>query len=241
MGEDPRIEIPKDGHKRNEVSLKYLFTEVICHVTGGPEVITAQDSDETKLLVPPNCWDLFIRTAEIACDHLPAVHRPALIQILQRNRQLSKAAIAARPAAPGAFVAARRRVFGDKRTVYGRGGGIFGLAMVSDKLMDRWMENPALNANTKVAKWHESQQKYGFKFLVTQIMGYLTGGPQRYTGQPMDVAHKHLNISEAQWESFMRGVDTVFHEFQIDAVTRKDLREIIASFKSQVIVESGDV
>ena len=53
--------------------MKYLFTEVICHVTGGPEVITAQDSDETKLLVPPNCWDLFIRTAEIACDHLPAV------------------------------------------------------------------------------------------------------------------------------------------------------------------------
>jgi len=77
--EDHRIEIPKDGHKRNEASLKYLFTEVICHVTGGPEVITAQDCDETKLLIPRNCWDLFIRTAEIACDHFPVAHRPALI------------------------------------------------------------------------------------------------------------------------------------------------------------------
>ena len=30
-----------------------------------------------------------------------------------------------------------------------------------------------------VARWHESQQKAGFKFLVTQIMGYQTGGPQK--------------------------------------------------------------
>ena len=36
-----------------------------------------------------------------------------------------------------------------------------------------------------VARWHESQQKAGFKFLVTQIMGYQTGGPQKYaTGRP---------------------------------------------------------
>merc|ERR1719456_1388164 len=85
--EDPRVEIPMDSHKRNEASLKYLFTEVVCHITGGPEVITAQDSDETKLLVPRSCWDLFVRTAEIACDHLPAAHRPALIQTIQRNKQ----------------------------------------------------------------------------------------------------------------------------------------------------------
>merc|ERR1719265_2281059 len=239
--EDVRIEIARDGHKRNEASLKYLFTEVVCHITGGPEIITSQNSDETKLLLPRNCWDLFIRTAEIACDHFPAVHRPALIQTLQNHkqlimdsssetspqiaggpcavksmaeaaagRQLSKATIAARHAAPGAFVAARRRVFGDPRTVYGRGGGIFGLAQVSDILMDRWMENPMLNGNSKVARWHESQQKYGFKFLVTQIMGYLTGGPQRYTGRPMDEAHKHLGITSHQWTLFMADAAQVF-------------------------------
>merc|ERR1711985_78557 len=270
--EDSRIEIPKDGHKRNEASLKYLFTEVICHVTGGPEVITAQDSDETKLLVPPNCWDLFIRTAEIACDHLPAAHRPALIQTLHRNKQLiadssaiassqitgspcavkslqeaaagrqvSKAAIAARHAAPGAFVAARRRVFGDKRTVYGRGGGIFGLAMVSDKLMDRWMENPALNANTKVAKWHESQQKYGFKFLVTQIMGYLTGGPQRYTGRSMAAAHKHLCITPVQWEVFMQDARDVLTELGVESGAKGDLIGILQSFQADCTVTAGEV
>merc|ERR1712186_278748 len=63
------------------------------------------------------------------------------------------------------------------------------------------MADPALNANTKVARRHESQQKFGFKFLVTQVMGYLTGGPQRYTGRPMEEAHKHLAISSGTLSS----------------------------------------
>jgi len=270
--EDPRIEIPRDGHKRNEASLKYLFTEVVCHISGGPEVITAQASNETKLLLPRNCWDVFIQTAELACNHLPTVHRPALIQTFHSNKelivddtsntspqigggacavksmqeaaagkQLSKATVSARHAAPGAFVAARRRVFGDPRTVYGRGGGIFGLAKVSDILMDRWMENPALNANTKVARWHESQQKYGFKFLVTQIMGYLTGGPQRYTGRSMAAAHKHLCITVSQWEAFMRDAQNVLTELGVESGAKNDLIGILQSFRADCIVTPSEV
>ena len=108
---------------------------------------------------------------------------------------LSPAVIAARHAAPGAFVAARRRCFGDPRTLYGRTGGVFGLATLADALMEAWMAEPTLNGNTLVTRWHTSQQRAGFKFLVTQILGYLSGGPQRYTGRPMDVAHKHLGIT----------------------------------------------
>merc|ERR1719355_70357 len=44
--QDERVRIPCDGQKRNEVSLKYLFTEVICNIAGGPEVITARSFDE---------------------------------------------------------------------------------------------------------------------------------------------------------------------------------------------------
>jgi len=149
--------------------------------------------------------------------------------------------IAARYAGLGSFIAARKRVHGDPRTLYGRGGGVFGLAKLADRLMDVWMADASLNANDMVARWHESQQKYGFKFLVTQIFGYLTGGPQRYTGQPMDVAHKHLGISLLQWGAFMQGVDKVFREFKIDPTTQKDLSGIIASFKDQIVVGDGEV
>merc|ERR1712134_152745 len=112
---------------------------------------------------------------------------------------------------------------------------------VSDKLMDRWMENPALNANTKVAKWHESHQKYGFKFLVTQIMGYLTGGPQRYTGRSMAAAHKHLCITPAQWEVFMQDARDVLTELGLESGAKGDLIGILQSFQADCTVTAGEV
>merc|ERR1712137_401874 len=102
--------------------------------------------------------------------------------------------------------------------------------------MDVWMSDPMLNANSAVARWHESSQKFGFKFLVTQIMGYLTGGPQRYTGRPMEEAHKHLNINAQQWDSFVAGADKVFQEFGLDARTHSDLKGIIVGFKQECVV-----
>ena len=85
------------------------------------------------------------------------------------NKLLSKAVINARHTAVGASVAARKRVYGDPRTLYGKGGGVFGLAKLAHELMEAWMADPTLNDNAMVARWHESQQKAGFKFLVTQV------------------------------------------------------------------------
>lgn len=156
------------------------------------------------------------------------------------GRMLSRAALAARRAAPGAHVAARRRVFGDPRTLYGRGGGVFGLARLSSRLVDTWMSNPLLNRNCMVARWHTSHQKAGFKFLVTQIMGYLTGGPQRYTGRPMELSHKHLAITDDEWASFMKDSEHVFEKFCEDLNARRGLFTILASFKNQIIVSPGE-
>merc|ERR1712048_508978 len=116
-----------------------------------------------------------------------------------------------------------------------------GLAKLADHLMDACMADPALNANAAVAKWHESQQKYGFKFLVTQLLGYLTGGPQRYTGQPMETAHKHLAITADQWQCFIADAGRVFVDLRMDVNTQTELHSILASFKDQCVVKQGEV
>jgi len=272
--QDERAAIPVDSQKRNEASLKYLFTEVVCSICGGPEVITAKGHHETMLLVPKSAWPIFVATAEVAADHLPRATRPNLIMALQQKqalmvdpsaaavpavqsgpiiaaavkdvraaaagKMLSKEAIAARHAAPGAHVAARKRVFGDPRTLYGRGGGVFGLARLADMLMDAWMADPALNANQSVARWHESQQKCGFKFLVTQIMGYLTGGPQRYTGRPMDESHKHLAITSEQWQSFIADARRVLQQFRMDSTTQEEIISILSTYQSACVLGRGE-
>merc|ERR1719313_2130855 len=264
---DDRFVVPCDGQKRNEASLKYLVTELVCSEFGGPEVVTSRTSDEVKLLVPQHAWPAFIATAQIAADHFPMVTRASAVQALERakryivdsqssptaelitgaaqnvktlveaasGKMLSKEVIAARHAAPGAHLAARRRVFGDPRTIYGKTGGVFGLARLVDRLMDVWMENHLLNANMKVARWHESQQKFGFKFLVAQLMGYLCGGPQRYTGRPMDEAHQHLGITLAEWQVFVADADRVFTEFKLDGPVKVELLGIIARFQDQCV------
>ena len=108
-----------------------------------------------------------------------AARRAALVKSKEQSswdggKVLSKAVINARHTAIGASVAARKRVYGDPRTLYGKGGGVFGLARLSHYLMEAWMADPTLNANAMVVRWHESRQKAGFKFLVTQV-----GRPKR--------------------------------------------------------------
>ena len=101
---------------------------------------------------------------------------------------------------------------GTRKTLYARCGGIFGVAAFVDRCMDAWMADPTLNANDAVATWHQRAQRCGFKFLVTQLMGYLCGGPQVYTGRDMATSHKHLNISEEQWGAFVATLHDVCDE-----------------------------
>lgn len=274
---DERVEIPTDGTKRNEASLKYLTTEVVCHLAGGPEVITCAQSEETRLLVPKSSWPIFLLTANLAADHLPERQRNAIATLLENSKAhfvdpssaegrpkrgvaanraaqvkskesaswdgggklLSKAVINARHSSAGASVAARKRVYGDPRTLYGKGGGVFGLAKLAHALMEDWMADPTLNGNAKVARWHESQQKAGFKFLVTQIMGYMAGGPQRYTGRPLAEAHMHLAISANEWDVFMRVANGTFEKVHVPIAARRELVEILDGFRSQCVLPAG--
>merc|ERR1711988_1142983 len=86
--QDERVRIPFDGQKRNEASLKYLFTEVVCSISGGPEIITAKDFEETKLLLPKAAWEVFTATSQVAADHLAPGLRAELIVKLQASKAL---------------------------------------------------------------------------------------------------------------------------------------------------------
>ena len=109
-----------------------------------------------------------------------------------------------------------------------------------DRLMDRWMADDTLNANQLVARWHQSAQRPGFKFLVVQIVCNLTGGPQRYTGRPMDEAHKHLNISETEWGVFMEVFNDVCGEFRLPAEDVDDLNALMISMEEECVVYPGE-
>ena len=72
-------------------------------------------------------------------------------------------------------------------------------------------------------------------------MGYLTGGPQRYTGRPIDEAHMHLGISPQEWRRFMQVADDVFEKIALPTAARREVREILMGFEQQCVLPRGAV
>src|SRR5262245_38270205 len=68
-------------------------------------------------------------------------------------------------------------------TLYDRLGGVYSIATVIDDFIDRIMVDPRLNANPIVDEAHHRVPPAGFKYLVTEMVCWATGGPQKYTGR----------------------------------------------------------
>jgi hemoglobin len=80
-------------------------------------------------------------------------------------------------------------------TLYERLGGIYSIATVIDDLIDRVMTDARLNVNPAVNEAHHKVPPAGFKYLVTEMVGWASGGPQKYSGRSMSESHQHLTIT----------------------------------------------
>src|SRR3954462_15003906 len=91
----------------------------------------------------------------------------------------------------------------EKPALYDRLGGVYAIATVVDDFIDRIMVDARLNANPLVDEAHHRVAKAGFKYLVTEMVCWANGGPQKYTGRSMAESHKALKISAAEWTAFL--------------------------------------
>jgi hemoglobin len=80
-------------------------------------------------------------------------------------------------------------------TLFERLGGVSSIAVVVDDFIDRVMTDARLNANPAVNEAHRKVPPAGFKYLVTEMVCWATGGPQQYTGRSMPDSNRHLNIT----------------------------------------------
>src|SRR5207247_8058867 len=121
----------------------------------------------------------------------------------------------------------RRRTMNNQEhvTLYDRLGGIYNIATVVDDFIDRVMADPRLNANPRVAEAHHRVSPAGFKYLVTEMVGWAAGGPQRYSGRPMGDTHRHLAITPAEWGAFMDDFRQTLATF---AVPEPEGQELVA-------------
>jgi hemoglobin len=124
----------------------------------------------------------------------------------------------------------------EKPSLYDRLGGVYNIATVVDDLIDRVMADPRLNANPRVDEAHHRVSAAGFKYLVTELACAAAGGPQQYTGRSMGDSHRHLMITEDEWEAFMDDLRQAMDKFQVPQPERQELIAIVESTKEAIVV-----
>jgi hemoglobin len=120
-------------------------------------------------------------------------------------------------------------------SLYERLGGVYAIAAVVDDFVDRIIDDPRINANAKVDEAHHRVSRAGFKYLVTEMVCWAAGGPQRYTGRTMRDSHAHLAITEGEWQAFLDDLHTTFAKFSVPAAEQAELLAIVGSTKQDIV------
>src|SRR5580693_4427990 len=113
-------------------------------------------------------------------------------------------------------------------SLYERLGGVYSIATVIDDFIDRIMVDPRLNANPRVDEAHHRVPPAGFKYLVTEMVCWATGGPQKYTGRSMKDSH--------QWEAFLDDLQRTLDKFAVPQAEQAEIKAIVASTRADIVV-----
>ncbi len=122
------------------------------------------------------------------------------------------------------------------QTLYDRLGGIYNIAVVVDDFIDRIMVDDRLNANPAVNEAHHKVPPAGFKYLVTEMVGWAAGGPQKYSGRSMRDSHQHLNITPKEWNAFMDDFQQTLDKFKVPAAEQAELKAIVNSTYDDIVI-----
>ena len=122
-----------------------------------------------------------------------------------------------------------------KPSLYERLGGVYAIATVVDDFIDRIMVDKRLNANPLVDEAHHRVPPAGFKYLLTEMVCWATGGPQKYTGKSMADSHDHLKITDKEWDAFIDDFRQTMDKFEVPAAEHAELRAIVDSTRAEIV------
>jgi hemoglobin len=126
-----------------------------------------------------------------------------------------------------------------EKSLYDRLGGTYAIATVVDDLIDRLLVNDILNANPAIKEARDRVPKAGLKFRLTALVCQATGGPEIYKGRSMHDAHKHLNITEKEWNAMAADFKMSLDKFKVPEKEQQELFDIIGSTKKDIVLKDS--
>ncbi|MFL5667283.1 MAG: group 1 truncated hemoglobin [Ktedonobacteraceae bacterium] len=124
----------------------------------------------------------------------------------------------------------------EKSALYDRLGGIYNIATVVDDFIDKIMVDPRLNANPRVDEAHHRVPPAGFKYLVSEMVGWASGGQQHYSGRSMLDTHRDLMITSEEWQAFMDDLQQTLDKFNVPQAEQAELVAIVESTREDIVI-----
>ncbi len=122
------------------------------------------------------------------------------------------------------------------QSLYIRLGSIYGIAPVIDDFVETLLVNPIVTTNKNVILALNKINKPGLKYLITEMVCELAGGPQKYSGRKMKSAHEGLNITEEEWQASVKDLTASLNKFKVPEKEQGELLTLILTTKSDIVV-----
>jgi hemoglobin len=132
-------------------------------------------------------------------------------------------------------MAALRASAAQDKPLFERLGGTYPIAVVVDDFIERLLVNDTLNANPAIKEARDRVPKQGLKFQVTALVIEVTGGPYKYQGRTMKESHKHLHITEKEWDALVKDFKASLDKFKVPEKEQQELFKIVGSTHDDIV------
>ena len=117
-------------------------------------------------------------------------------------------------------------------SLYDRLGGYDAIAAVANNML------PSLMTDEQLGRFWQNRGEDGIereKQLLIDFLAHASGGPMLYTGRNMTTTHRGMQISEADWTSFIGHLTDTLRHFDLPAAETNDVLTFIESTKSEIV------
>ena len=119
-----------------------------------------------------------------------------------------------------------------EKSLYERLGGYDALAGFVDDLIPRLTADPEIGVYWR---GHCTNSMRRERQLIVDFLCEALGGPVVYTGRDMRTSHEGLDISERDWEVFVRHTVATLDKLEVHGKERDDCLAVVAGIAADVV------
>lgn len=123
----------------------------------------------------------------------------------------------------------------DQSSLYSRLGGLMPISVVVNDFLDALVPDPILNENPAIDAARKRVPAPYLKYHVTALVCQTAGGPCIYHGLGMKESHRHLNITEKEWDRMVIIFKDILARHNVPAQETQELLDIIDSTKADIV------